>query len=326
MGLFGFGKKKHKASDEDAAAKQSEEAQAASADADAADAAAATDETATDETATQAAEAADAEIDEAEESAEDAELREAADEEAADADEDADGEDADDDEIDLTQGPWDYEDEGIDPDDDDRYISFGSLFLPLVEGLTIRAKRSTNPQSPSPLESITVQLGDGAIEIVPLAAPKTMGLWDELSDEILEMHKEAKIEEGRFGDEVMLPVKVKGKTMMTRIVGVDGPRWLLRGVFSGDAAEGEGGNKQALDDYFAQIIVRRGEEPLAPRDVIPILPPKTAAQRRAEAAAAADAAKKKAAPKDDTDVPQSYDQTHKVQTTLRRGPMFSEMR
>lgn len=300
MGLFGFGKKKHKASDEDAAAQESDETQAKDADSIEAEDA-------------QAADAAEAPADEAQDAAADEDV-------AAEADAD----EADD--IDLTQGPWDYDDEGIDPDDDDRYISFGSMFLPLVEGLTIRAKRSQDPQSPSPLESITVQLGDGAIEIVPFAAPKTLGLWDDMSDELLDANKSAKVQEGRFGDEVMLPVAVKGKTMMTRIVGVDGPRWLLRGIFTGDAADGESDNKKALEDYFAQIIVRRGDAPLAPRDIIPILPPKTAAQRRADAAAAAKAAKKKSEIKDDTDVPQSYDQSHKVQTTLRRGPMFSEMR
>lgn len=300
MGLFGFGKKKHKASDEDAAAQESDETQAKDADS-------------TEAEDAQAADAAEAAADEAQDAAADEDV-------AAEADAD----DADD--IDLTQGPWDYDDEGIDPDDDDRYISFGSMFLPLVEGLTIRAKRSQDPQSPSPLESITVQLGDGAIEIVPFAAPKTLGLWDDMSDELLDANKSAKVQEGRFGDEVMLPVAVKGKTMMTRIVGVDGPRWLLRGIFTGDAADGESDNKKALEDYFAQIIVRRGDAPLAPRDIIPILPPKTAAQRRADAAAAAKAAKKKSEIKDDTDVPQSYDQSHKVQTTLRRGPMFSEMR
>lgn len=300
MGLFGFGKKKHKASDEDAAAQESDETQAKDADS-------------TEAEDAQAADAAEAPADEAQDAAADEDV-------AAEADAD----EADD--IDLTQGPWDYDDEGIDPDDDDRYISFGSMFLPLVEGLTIRAKRSQDPQSPSPLESITVQLGDGAIEIVPFAAPKTLGLWDDMSDELLDANKSAKVQEGRFGDEVMLPVAVKGKTMMTRIVGVDGPRWLLRGIFTGDAADGESDNKKALEDYFAQIIVRRGDAPLAPRDIIPILPPKTAAQRRADAAAAAKAAKKKSEIKDDTDVPQSYDQSHKVQTTLRRGPMFSEMR
>lgn len=300
MGLFGFGKKKHKASDEDAAAQESDETQAKDADS-------------TEAEDAQAADAAEAPADEAQDATADEDV--AAEADAGDADD-----------IDLTQGPWDYDDEGIDPDDDDRYISFGSMFLPLVEGLTIRAKRSQDPQSPSPLESITVQLGDGAIEIVPFAAPKTLGLWDDMSDELLDANKSAKVQEGRFGDEVMLPVAVKGKTMMTRIVGVDGPRWLLRGIFTGDAADGESDNKKALEDYFAQIIVRRGDAPLAPRDIIPILPPKTAAQRRADAAAAAKAAKKKSEIKDDTDVPQSYDQSHKVQTTLRRGPMFSEMR
>lgn len=324
MGLFGFGKKKHKPSDEAAVAEDPvTEGQSG-------------EQPETEEDKAVASDAADAaqdaqQADGSETTTDGKETQGADDSSAQDSgSEDAEGDGADDgadaDEIDLTQGPWDYEDEGIDPDDDERYISFGSMFLPLVEGLTIRAKRSQDPQSPSPLESITVQLGDGAIEVVPFAAPKTLGLWDEVSDELLETAKGAKVEEGRFGDEVLLPVEVKGRTMMSRVVGVDGPRWMLRGIFTGDAAQGDGDNRHALEDYFAQIIVRRGDAPLAPRDIIPILPPKTAAQRRAEAAAAAEAAKKKSEVKDDTDVPQSYDQSHKVQTTLRRGPMFSEMR
>lgn len=302
MGLFGFGRKKHK-KDEEAVADQTDETVAQDAD-DAADEA---------EDAAEAKDAADAEDQEAQDA-----------ENGAENSDDDDSEDSDDDKEELEPGPWDYDEDGVDPDDDDGYISFGSIFLPIEPGMTIRARRTNEG-----IQSVTVTIDNSSVVVVPLAAPKTLGLWDELSDELLESQDGAKIEEGRFGDEVMLPVDVKGKTMTSRVVGVDGPRWMLQGVFSGDAATADADDPKRthIEDYFSRIIVRRGSEPLAPRDIIPIMPPKTAAQRRAEAEAAAkNASKKPDVTKNDTDVPQSYDVQHKVQTTMRRGPMFSEMR
>ncbi len=40
---------------------------------------------------------------------------------------------------------------------------------------------------------------------------------------------------------------------------------------------------QALNKFFSNIVVERGEEPLAPRDLIPMHPPVTPAERKAAA-------------------------------------------
>ncbi|MDD6374060.1 MAG: DUF3710 domain-containing protein [Bifidobacteriaceae bacterium] len=318
MGLFGFGRKRHKKDDEAAKAEETKDEELDQTEDEDAEAEEAED-----------SEAGDADENDAEDEAEDSEEDEddSEDDDSDDDDDDSDDEDEYSDTYDdLEPGPWDYDADDVDPDFNDKYISFGSMFLPIVDGMTIRARR--HPQLG--IQSITISWGKSSLEVVPYAAPKTMGLWGDVSDELLESTDGATVSEGRFGDEVILPVTVNGKTMTTRVVGVDGPRWMLRGIFSGPAADIEKDSEErtVLEDYFSHIIVRRGSEPMAPQDILQILPPKTGAQRRAEAKAAADAAKKKAsqAPKNDTDVPQNYDVEHKVQTTMRRGPMFSEMR
>ena len=117
--------------------------------------------------------------------------------------------------------------------------------------------------------------------------------------------------------------------MNTRIVGVDGPRWMLRGIFSGKAANDDGNSDtEALNKYFADIVVERGDEPLAPRDLIPMHPPVTPAQRQA-AAKTNDQADDKEHLDDIPDKPEGpfdSDQQTEVKTTLSRGPMFSEVR
>ena len=139
--------------------------------------------------------------------------------------------------------------------------------------------------------------------------------------------------DGVFGTELKLPVNVKGgKTVNTRIVGVDGPRWMLRGIFSGKAAiDPDSPETEALNKFFAGIVVERGEEPLAPRDLIPMHPPVAPAERKAaKAAAEAGEANGKEHFKDIPDNkpkgPLSQDQQTEVKTTLSRGPMFSEVR
>ena len=134
------------------------------------------------------------------------------------------------------------------------------------------------------------------------------------------------------GADFTAPAVKGGKTVNTRIVGVDGPRWMLRGIFSGKAAiDPDSPETEALNKFFAGIVVERGEEPLAPRDLIPMHPPVAPAERKAaKAAAEAGEANGKEHFKDIPDNkpkgPLSQDQQTEVKTTLSRGPMFSEVR
>lgn len=220
------------------------------------------------------------------------------------------------------RGPWDVEDENV--PDYDEYLDMGSYYLPFLKGIELRVKANRATQQ---VLGTTITYGSSSVEIEAFAAPKTLGLWDDVRADLIEANKDAKEVEGVFGTELALPVTVKGgRKVLTRIVGVDGPRWMLRGIFSGKAAtDPEGEEAKALNQFFADIVVERGDNPLAPRDLIPMHPPVAPAERKAAKAAAEEAEQKTEIPGKPKG-PFDSDQQAEVKTTLSRGPMFSEVR
>ena len=222
------------------------------------------------------------------------------------------------------RGPWDVGDENV--PDYDEYLDMGAYYLPFLQGIELRVKANRATQQ---VLGTTITYGSSSVEIEAFAAPKTLGLWDDVRADLLEANKDVKEADGVFGTELTLPVVVKGgRKVVTRIVGVDGPRWMLRGIFSGKAAtDPDGDEAKALNQLFSNIVVERGEDPLAPRDLIPMHPPVAPAERRAakEAAEAENADKKMDIPGQPKG-PFDSDQQVEVKTTLSRGPMFSEVR
>ena len=108
---------------------------------------------------------------------------------------------------------------------------------------------------------------------------------------------------------------------------------MLRGVFSGVAAGDcavAGDAKKASDEavllnkWFSDIVVDRGSEPLAPRDMIPmhdVSVPRDSGDG-GSGDSAGDSGEIPGRPKG----PLGADQQVEVKTTLTRGPMFSEVR
>ncbi|MBW3077816.1 DUF3710 domain-containing protein [Bifidobacterium simiiventris] len=223
-------------------------------------------------------------------------------------------------------GPWDVNDEDV--IDYDMHLDLGAYYLPYLQGLSLRLKASRADQQ---ILGSTISYGTSSLEIEAFAAPKSAGLWDDVRADLIAANKGATEQPGVFGTEIKLPVQLKGgKVLVTRIVGVDGPRWMLRGIFSGTAATDPNADETiALNKFFVDVVVDRGEEPLAPRDLIPMHPPVAPAERKAAAAAAAGETEGKEHLKDipnRPDGPFDTDQQVEVKTTLSRGPMFSEVR
>ncbi|MBH9984532.1 DUF3710 domain-containing protein [Bifidobacterium asteroides] len=218
------------------------------------------------------------------------------------------------------KGPWD----STDPEapDTDEYLDIGALMLPFLQGSELRLK--ANSQTGDVLGA-TITYKSSSLELEPFAAPKSLGLWDEVRADLLKANPSCKEVDGVFGKELTLPVKVKGKNLLTRVVGVDGPRWMLRGIFSGPAAKG-GKEKDVLDGYLADLVVVRGDEPLAPRDLVPMHAPITPNQRRGDAEDSKSKDDESAQIPGKPEGPFDSDQQTEVKTTLSRGPMFSEVR
>lgn len=179
------------------------------------------------------------------------------------------------------EGPFDHaEVEGR----EDR-VDLGALWVRGVPGMELRLEVDQQSQQ---VNAATVVLGESALQVQAFAAPRSSGLWDEIRVEISEAveRQGGTVEEhvGDFGPALRtrMPSESGGRTVFApaTFLGVDGPRWFLRGVLSGRAAIDEGAAAPLLD-VFRTLVVVRGVEPMAPRELLPLRLP---TDPRAEAA------------------------------------------
>lgn len=142
--------------------------------------------------------------------------------------------------------------------------------------------------------SVVAQYQDAALRLQPLAAPRSGGQWDEMRPTIIASIKsvggDAEEVEGSFGTEVhgIVPAVLPDGEQVrqpVRLIGVERPRWMLHGVFMGSAAMDEA-KAELLEDVFRQTVVVRGEQPMAPGEVIPITLPPGAQESMAQQQAA----------------------------------------
>jgi hypothetical protein len=128
--------------------------------------------------------------------------------------------------------------------------------------------------------AVGLDYAGSSLQVQPFAAPRSSGLWNEIRAQIVDqIHKQGgttTIADGPFGPEVLaqIPVTTAGQagTRLARFVGVDGPRWFLRGVIAGEAAVDPEAAAQ-VEDLFRSIVVVRGNTPMPPRDLIPLTMP-----------------------------------------------------
>lgn len=170
---------------------------------------------------------------------------------------------------------------------DESYIDLGGLRIKPVENIDMRIDVDQRNQS---VVSVTFQKGGAILQVQPFAAPKSRGLWSEIRTELAASVREQNgiidILDGALGRQVIakLPASMPNGDRgyrVARFVGVDGPRWFLRGVFSGDAAVKRSAARE-MERVFRSLVVVRGDEPMAPRDLLPLHIPDNAVRRDPE--------------------------------------------
>ena len=170
-------------------------------------------------------------------------------------------------------GPHDASEVG-DPSRGGR-VDLGGLWLPGRPGLEVRVEAD---QQTGEVVAVTLVLGDSALQVHPFAAPRSEGIWDDVRAEIRSgiTQQGGTVDEvdGPLGTELRTRVPVRAadgsqQVQPARFVGVDGPRWFLRGVLTGKAAV-DPGTDADLVALFRDVVVVRGNDPMAPRDPIPL--------------------------------------------------------
>lgn len=163
------------------------------------------------------------------------------------------------------------------------YLDLGALYVPRVPGLQLRGKFE---KGKSTLSRMLLVLGSTGITASVAAAPKSGGAWEELLGQIEGAFRaaggEAERVEGPYGTELsvraasVLPDGTKGFTPL-RIVGVEGPRWLIRLDIQGAAVTGDTAQKDSAEQLIDGLIVNRGSEPKIRFELLPFTLPSEAA-------------------------------------------------
>jgi hypothetical protein len=174
------------------------------------------------------------------------------------------------------EGPWDVDEV---PDDVLERIDLGSLLVPPLEGAEVRLQVD---EQTGQVQSVMLAAEDGALELRAFAAPRNGDLWSEvrpqISADVAQHGGTATERSGRWGIElvcnmqVLMPDGTQG-IQPSRIVGINGSRWMLRGTFLGRPAV-EADDSQAWEDALASVVVRRGDHAMPVGDALPlVLPP-----------------------------------------------------
>ncbi|MGH3358310.1 MAG: DUF3710 domain-containing protein [Nocardioidaceae bacterium] len=178
------------------------------------------------------------------------------------------------------EGPWDVSEIQI-PSDDGSYVDLGGMIVKGRVGFDVQIP--ADPKSGKPAAVVLVN-EEAALELRAFAAKRSGGLWEDVRSDIAgeatRLNGECDVLDGRHGPELRLRVPTKtpegaDAVQPSRIVGVEGPRWFLRGTFYGKAAV-EPDDEGLLESAFRDVVVRRGEGPMAPREAIPIEVPDNA--------------------------------------------------
>ena len=188
---------------------------------------------------------------------------------------DEDGVEENDSQLSAPDGPFDIADA---EDDGVPRIDLGSVKVPVPDGSQVQVEM--DPETGG-VRAVHVVTEPGQVTVSAYAAPRSGGLWKDVGNELAEQLRQdgakVTIGMGEWGIELSAIV---GEVAL-RFVGVDGPRWMLRGVIAGPqtlAAQAPG----VLREIVRRTIVDRGGAPMPVRTPLTITLPDAVAEHIAE--------------------------------------------
>lgn len=174
-------------------------------------------------------------------------------------------------------GPYDVEEE---PEDGWTRLDLGSLRLPIPEGAQLQVEVDRS----GPLRALHLITGLGQFTVTAFAAPRSGGLWREVAPELVTKLRGEGAWVGLAAGEWGQEIEAVTNQDVLRFLGVDGPRWMLRGVASGPAEQAEA-RAVVLRDIVRQTVVVRGSDPLPVRSPLPLQLPGPLAEQLEQATA-----------------------------------------
>lgn len=166
------------------------------------------------------------------------------------------------------------------------YVDLGGVKILPREGLHLRLEVEEGSKR---VVAVALDYAGSTLQLQPFAAPRTTGLWNEIraqiADQIEKQGGTTSLADGPFGPELHAQIPTiasssGGSMRLARFIGVDGPRWFLRGVVAGEGAV-DPEAAAMIDELFRSVVVVRGSTPMPPRDLIPLHMPGSASGQTA---------------------------------------------
>ena len=179
---------------------------------------------------------------------------------------------------DRSQGPYDVDEL---PEDDVERVDLGALLVVPADDKELRVQVDEKSGS---VRAVLLATDEGALELRAFAAPRNGDLWSEIRPQIAadaaRRGGTATEREGRFGTELVCEVKATRAdgavgTQVSRVIGINGPRWLLRATFLGQPAR----DPEAAEEWeaaIASVAVRRGTHAMPVGEQLPLVLPEGA--------------------------------------------------
>lgn len=184
----------------------------------------------------------------------------------------------------VPAGPYDADEmpEGL---IDESWVDLGSLVVAPAPGKELRLQVDENTGA---IASVMLAAEDGALELRAFAAPRNGDLWREalpmLRSDVAQRGGITSDREGPWGPELLCQMQVQlpdGQTGVqpSRIVGINGARWMLRATFLGRPAV-EIDRADDWEEMLSRVVVRRGQAAMPKGEALDVVLPPNA--RRVE--------------------------------------------
>ena len=157
------------------------------------------------------------------------------------------------------------------------FVNLGSLIVIPADDLSIKVEVDEATSQPV---AVTLECANSVLQVVAFAAPISEGLWAEIQEQLTSSISSSggavKGGTSALGPYLLAEIpQPDGPVRRVKFIGVDGPRWFLRGTVTG-AALHDLTSSERVDDLFRSLIVSRGDAPMPPRETLPLSLPEGA--------------------------------------------------
>jgi hypothetical protein len=169
-------------------------------------------------------------------------------------------------------GPFDSEE--LPGDGAGERVDLGSL---LIAPEPNRELRLQVDEASGAVQSVVIAGPDGALELRAFAAPRNGDLWSDarpkIAGEIAQAGGTATERQGPWGTELICEVRQRGGgSQVSRVIGINGPRWMLRCSLLGAGATRPEDAKD-WEESIRRVAVHRGAQAMPVGEGLPLVMP-----------------------------------------------------